>query len=126
MGNQRADCKGQPKGRPVQKAHWLCIGVLLDHGQVGVQANAHCGIEGHLEGGPVVLGTDHGPQLLAVHGLLHFLEELLESLLVIVSLELQSNVAVVSARDAGESRDSAGAGDCKVGRGHCLSPLSAM
>jgi len=73
----------------VQEAHGLPISVLLDHGQVCIQADAHCGIKGHLEGSPVVLGADHGPQLLAVHSLLHFLEELLEGLLVGVCLELQ-------------------------------------
>ena len=73
----------------MQEAHWLAIGVLLDHGQVCIQADAHGGIKGHLEGGPVVLRADHGPQLLAVHCLLDLLKELLESLLVIVCLELQ-------------------------------------
>lgn len=77
----------------MQEACWLCIGVLLDHGQVGVQADSHCSIKGHLEGRPVVLGTDHGPQLLAVHRLLHFLEELFKGLLVVVGLELQSHAA---------------------------------
>ena len=73
----------------MQEAHWLPISVLLDHGQVGVQTDAHCGIKGHLEGSSVVLGADHGPQLLAVHSLLDLLEELLEGLLVGVCLELQ-------------------------------------
>ena len=80
----------QQRARPVQKAHRLPIGVLLDHGQVGVQADAHGGIKRHLEGCAVVLGPDHWPQLLAVHRLLHFLEEPLESLPVSVCLELQS------------------------------------
>lgn len=83
-------------GRPVQKAHWLPISVLLDHGQVGVQADAHGGVKGHLEGSAVVLGADHGPQLLAVHGLLDFIEEALEGLPVIVSLELQANTSMTA------------------------------
>ena len=47
------------------------------------------GCGGHLESGAVVLGADHGAQLLAVHCLVHLLEELLEGLLLIVGLELQ-------------------------------------
>lgn len=73
----------------MQKAHRLPIGVLLDHGQVGVQADAHSGIKGHLEGCAVVLGPDHGPQLLAIHCLLHLLEEPPEGLPIAVRLELQ-------------------------------------
>ena len=80
---------GQQRARPVEKAHGLPIGILLDHGQVGVQADAHCGIKGHLEGCAVVLGPDHGPQLFAVHSLLHLLEEPLEGLPVGVCFELQ-------------------------------------
>jgi len=89
-GKQKVTHERQTEGKPVQEAHWLPIGILLDHGQVGVQADAHCGVKGHLESGPVVLGADHGPQLLAVHSLLDLLEELLEGLLVGVCLELQS------------------------------------
>lgn len=76
----------------MQEAHRLAVGVLLDHGEVGVQADAHGGVEGNLEGGAVVLGADHGPQLLAVHRLLHLLEEAPERLPVAVRLELQANV----------------------------------
>ena len=89
MGKSERQSERQTEGRPVQEAHGLPIGVLLDHGQVGVQADAHCGVKGHLKGSSVVLGADHGPQLLAVHSLLHLLEELLEGLLVGVCLELQ-------------------------------------
>lgn len=46
-------------------------------------------VGGYLEGCAVVLGADHGAQLLAVYRLMHFLEELLEGLLVVVGLELQ-------------------------------------
>lgn len=75
----------------MKKAHWLPIGILLDHGQVGVQADSHCSIKGHLESCSAVLGPNHGPQLLAVHSLLDFLEEFLEGLLVVVCLELQTD-----------------------------------
>ena len=78
-------------GGPLQEAHGLCIGVLLDHGQIGVQADAHCGIKGHLEGSPVVLGANHGPQLLAVNRLLDLLEEPLKGLPVVVGLELHTS-----------------------------------
>lgn len=79
----------------MEEAHWLPISVLLDHGQVGVQADAHCGIKRHLEGGAVVLGPDHGPQLLAVHCLLHLLEEPPECIPVGVCLELQASNELV-------------------------------
>ena len=75
----------------MEEAHWLPICALLDHGQVGVQADAHCRVKGHLEGGAVVLRADHGPQLLAVHRLLHLLEEPPERLPVAVCLELQAS-----------------------------------
>ena len=76
----------------MKQAYWLPISVLLDHGQVGVQADAHSGIKGHLEGSAAVLCANHGPQLLAVHGLLDLLEKLLEGLLVVVRLELQAHM----------------------------------
>lgn len=54
------------------------------------------GREADLKGSTVVLGADHGAQLLAVHCLLHLLEELPEGLLVIVCLELQEATAVMA------------------------------
>ena len=87
----------------MQKAHRLPISVLLDHGQVGVQADAHRGIKGHLEGCAVVLGPNHGPQLLAIHRLLHLLEEPPERLPVTVCLKLQPDNTHTLLRKSRES-----------------------
>mmetsp|Transcript_15875 Transcript_15875/g.47773 ORF Transcript_15875/g.47773 Transcript_15875/m.47773 type:complete len:412 (+) Transcript_15875:1024-2259(+) len=57
------------------------VGVLLEHGQVGVQTDAHRRVERNLESSALVLGAGHGAQLLAVHRFLALAEELRERLL---------------------------------------------
>lgn len=65
--------------------------ILLDHDQIGVQRDAHCGVEGDLKGSAHVLRADHGPQLLGVHHLLRFAKEDAEPLNLSLTLALLIN-----------------------------------
>ena len=54
------------------------IGILLDHGEVGVEGDADGGVKGDLERGAQVLRANHGAQLLRVDLLLNLRKQLAE------------------------------------------------
>ena len=64
-------------------------GVLLDHGEVGVEGDADGGVEGDLEGRAQVLRAHHRPQLLRVDLLLDLRKQLAELLYLPRRLALQ-------------------------------------
>ena len=63
-------------------------GILLDHGEVGVQGDANSGVKGDLESRAQVLRAHHRPQLLCVDLLLNLPKQLAELLYLIWSLPL--------------------------------------